>query len=94
MEKLFEDMFEDICLDEGFNLFHDDWVEIIDSLLTSLTVSYLNNDDGRAVILKGGNQAYYAYDFDLDKKTFSVDSDDAAHLIFLLTGIDHPCDNQ
>ncbi|MFA6010054.1 MAG: hypothetical protein WC799_08720 [Desulfobacteraceae bacterium] len=93
MEKLFEDMFEDICLDEGFNLFHDDWSELIDSLFTSLTVTYLNNDDERAVILKGGSQSYYAYDFEEDKKTFSVDSDDAAHLIFLLTGIDPPCDN-
>jgi hypothetical protein len=94
MEKLFEDVFKDIfCNNEGFNLFHDDWVEIIDSLFTSLTVTYLNNDDERAVILKGGSQSYYAYDFEEDKKTFSVEEDDAAHLIFLLTGIDPPCGN-
>lgn len=93
MEKLFEDVFKDICMDEGFNLFHDDWVELIDSLFTSLTVTYLNNDDERAVILKGGNQSYYAYDFEEDKKTFSVDESDAAQLIFILTGIDPPCDN-
>lgn len=90
MEKLFEDIFKDICLKEGFNLFHDDWVGLVDQLLSSLTVTYLNNDDERAVILKGGNQSYYAYDFEDDKKTFSVDADEADQLIFILTGIEPP----
>jgi len=96
MEKLFEDVFKDIfCNDDGFNLFHDDWVGIIDSLLTSLTVNYINMGEERIVVLKGGSQPYYTYDFNEDNliAAGTVDSVDAAHLIFLLTGIDPPCDD-
>ncbi len=89
-EKIFKNAFNSICLEDGFNLFHGDFSGNVATLLGSLSVDYVNNEDERSVSLIGGTQAYYTYDFENKEKTFDITPEQAEQLLFILTGLAPP----
>ena len=93
IETLLADTFEDLCFTEGFNILHEDWNDKIDSLLTVLSVSFEMDPvtgPARGVVLKGGEEVLYEYDFDNDSRVNSDDlpkPDEVAEIILTLLGI-------
>lgn len=98
IEKLFGTLFEKLCYEDGFDVFHDEWVlgGYIDSTLNALTVDYYNDGEGgRTLKLHGEDPApFYEYDLGEDVKMNYIQPDEAFNLIILQTGIElDPCLN-